>query len=226
MSLKIEPDRLIFDRLRSSKSTLWYIDRHPASVFERLTSRVMKVGKLFALLILVLGFTLLALADEYKAKPGETILRLAVEGRGDISIKLFTKEAPKTTKRIIDLTRNGFYDGQKFFRVVTTPRPYIAQIGDPQTKNKDLDSPDIGNGGTGTRIPYEDSKVSNSLYSVGLATLPKDRDSGDCQFYINLAPNKFLDGSYTVFGQVVGGTDVVKKLQRGDKVTKATIIEG
>jgi len=175
---------------------------------------------------MVLGPALWAVADDYKVKPGETVLRLAVEGRGDISIKLFTKEAPKTTKRIIELTRQGFYDGQRFFRVVTSPRPYIAQIGDPQTKTKDIDSPEIGNGGTGVRIPYEDTKVSNTPFTVGLATLPKDRDSGDCQFYINLAPNKFLDGNYTVFGQVVGGTDVVKKLQRGDKVTKAAIIEG
>lgn len=186
----------------------------------------MKASRIFALLLFVIGLALWAWAEDYKVKPGEMVLRLAVEGKGDITIKLFTKEAPKTTKRIIELTRNGFYDGQRFFRVVTSPRPYIAQIGDPQTKTKDIDSPEIGNGGTGVRIPYEDSKVSNTLYTVGLATLPKDRDSGDCQFYINLAPNKFLDGNYTVFGQVVGGTDVVKKLQRGDKVTKAVILEG
>lgn len=186
----------------------------------------MKAIRFWVLVLAATALGLLAFADDYKAKPGETILRLAVEGRGDISIKLFTKEAPKTTKHIIDLTRSGFYDGQRFFRVVTSPRPYIAQIGDPQTKTKDLDSPEIGNGGTGARIPYEDTKVSNNQYTVGLATLPKDRDSGDCQFYINLAPNKFLDGNYTVFGQVVGGIDVVKKLQRGDRVTKATIIEG
>ncbi|MCA1995799.1 MAG: peptidylprolyl isomerase [Armatimonadetes bacterium] len=168
----------------------------------------------------------LAWASGYQPKPGETVLVLAIEGRGNVSILLHTKEAPKTTAHIIDLAKKGFYDGQRFFRVITTPRPYIVQFGDPNTKSKPLDDPSIGQGGTGVRIPYEDSGKSNVVGAVGLSTPPKERDAGDCQFYINLSNNRFLDGSYTVFGQVVEGMDVVRRIELGDRVTKATIVTG
>ena len=62
--------------------------------------------------------------------------------------------------------------------------------------------------------------------AVGLSTLPKDRNSGDSQFYILLAKSRFLDGNYTVFGQVVAGNDVLNKIQKGDLVVRASIIQG
>jgi cyclophilin family peptidyl-prolyl cis-trans isomerase len=186
----------------------------------------MKAFRLLGIWVLVIALVGMIGAQDYKPRSGETVMKLAVEGRGNVYIRLYTKEAPKTTKHISNLVKKGFYDGQKFFRVVTTPRPYIAQIGDPQTKTKDIDDPSIGNGGSGERVPYEDTKKSNETGTVGLSTLPKDRDSGDSQFYINLAPNKFFDGNYTVFGVVVDSMEVVRKIQRGDRVTKATILEG
>jgi peptidyl-prolyl cis-trans isomerase B (cyclophilin B) len=154
----------------------------------------------------------------------ETTMKVAVEGKGDIVIKLYTKEAPKACNHIMALIKQGFYDGQRFFRVTRSPRPYIAQAGDPASRNG-VDDPTIGSGGTGARIPYEDSGHSNVKYAVGLAAvLSKDRDSGDSQFYIVLGDgNKFLDGSYTVFGMVTSGQDVVDKLEKGDKITSVTI---
>ena len=156
----------------------------------------------------------------------DTTIRVNVEGRGTIVIKLFTKEAPRACNRILDLVRQGFYDGQRFFRVTRSPRPFIAQAGDPATRNG-VDGPDIGKGGSGTavRIPYEDSGHSNDKYAVGLAALvTKDRDSGDSQFYIVLGDgNNFLDGSYTVFGTVTDGKDVVDHLEKGDRITSITV---
>ncbi|HTQ08905.1 MAG TPA: peptidylprolyl isomerase, partial [Fimbriimonadaceae bacterium] len=77
----------------------------------------------------------------------------------------------------------------------------------------------------GARVPYEDSGHSNDKYAVGLArVVSKDRDSGDSQFYIVLGDgNNFLDGSYTVFGTVVDGKDVVDHLERGDQITSITV---
>jgi len=159
-----------------------------------------------------------------RASQGETDLKVSIEGKGNIIIKLFTREAPKACARIEQLAKQGFYDGQRFFRVTRTPRPYIAQVGDPASKNG-VNDPNIGSGSTGVRIPYENTGHSNEKYAVGLAALlSKDRDSGDCQFYIVLGDgNQFLDGSYTVFGTVTGGRDVVDHLEKGDRITSVTV---
>lgn len=164
-------------------------------------------------------------AQGYQPKPGETVLEVAIEGRGNVYILLYTKEAPKATQHIIDLAKGGFYNGQKFFRVVRDPRPFLVQVGDPQSKTMDLDDPAMGSGGSGSKIPFENSGFSNDEGSVGLSTLPKEPNSGDSQFYILLAPSKFLDGKYTVFGKVVKGMDVVQRIQRGDRVQSATILK-
>jgi cyclophilin family peptidyl-prolyl cis-trans isomerase len=60
---------------------------------------------------------------------------------------------------------------------------------------------------------------------VGLSALPNDKNSGDSQFYVLLGPARFLDGSYTVFGKVVEGMDVVNKIEKGDRIDKVTIVE-
>lgn len=167
-----------------------------------------------------------ALAQNFKPGAGQTALVLSIEGRGQVAILLHTKEAPKTTTQIIKLAQSGFYDGQKFFRVVKSPKPFLVQTGDPASKTKSADDPSLGSGGSGTRVPYEESGFPNVEGAVGLSALPKDRDSGDSQFYILIGPAKFLDGSYTVFGKVVSGMDIVRAIELGDKVTSATIVRG
>lgn len=164
----------------------------------------------------------LAAAQGYKPKAGETVLKLEVEGRGDVYIKLHTKEAPKTTTQILKLAKNGFYDGQRFHRVESSPKPYLVQIGDPASKNGDLS----GNGGSGDKLKYEDSGFSNVVGAVGLARPKDDPAGGDSQFYILYDRASFLDGDYTVFGQVVAGMDVVKKVQKGDRVVRISVISG
>lgn len=181
--------------------------------------------KLFCAMLMILTLAL-APAQNYKPAPGESVVKVAVEGRGNFFIKLYPDKAPKACAHILDLVKKGFYNGQRFFRVTRTPRPYIAQIGDPASKQS-IDGPNIGSGGTGARIPYEDSGLSNEKYAVGLAALlSQDKNSGDSQFYIVLGDgNKFLDGSYTVFGKVVAGFSVVDRLERGDRVTSISIAE-
>ncbi len=177
------------------------------------------------LLALTLAATL-ALSPPSELKAGELGVRLEIASRGTVLIKLYTKEAPRTTTRIQELVRQGFYDNQRFFRVERDPRPFLVQIGDPASKTRPMDDPKMGSGGTGVTIPFEDSGMSNVQGAVGLSTLPDKRDTGDCQFYILLAPAKFLDGKYTVFGQVIQGMDVVESLAIGDRVARASLIKG
>jgi peptidyl-prolyl cis-trans isomerase B (cyclophilin B) len=181
--------------------------------------------KLGLLGLLVGLMAALALAQGYSPKPGESVMRVDVAGKGSIFIKLHTKEAPKTTAHIIRLVNSGFYDGQRFFRVVKSPRPYLVQMGDPLSKDAGkLDDPKMGSGGSGSTVPYEDSGMSNTEGAVGLAAPSNNRNGGDSQFYMLLGDYKFLDGSYTVFGQVVSGMDVLKKVERGDVVTSVRML--
>lgn len=175
---------------------------------------------LFALCVAAFG-------QGYTPQPGESVMRVEIEARGTLFIKLHTKEAPKTTAHIIKLVRQGFYDGQRFFRVVKQPRPYLVALGDPDSRDAGkLDDPNMGQKGSGARVPYEDSGYKNEIGAVGLSTKPRDRDSGDSQLYILLAASRFLDGNYTVFGRVVAGLDVLNRIERGDKVVRVSILEG
>ncbi len=177
-------------------------------------------------LILIVCCSIASFGQAAKAKPGQTLLLLDIEGKGRISILLHTKEAPKTTAQIVRLAQSGFYNGQRFFKVVKQPREFLIQTGDPASRTADMKDASLGSGGSGTKVPYEDSGFPNVEGAVGLSTLPNDRDSGDSQFYILLGNAKFLDGNYTVFGQVLDGMDVVRAVTLGDKVTSASIIRG
>jgi len=178
------------------------------------------------LLSLLLVFLTLpkALSQIYTPKPGESVLKLEIEGRGNLFILLHTTEAPKATAHILSLAKSGFYNGQRFHSVVRSPKPFLVQIGDPNSKTGSISS--AGGSGSGARIPYEETKFKNLVGAVGLVRNLNDKDSGDCQFYMLLDKSSFLDGNYTVFGQVVVGLDVLKKIQRGDRVVAVTVLRG
>jgi peptidylprolyl isomerase len=168
------------------------------------------------------GFVLFLLASlglaqaTFSPAKGETLLKLEIESRGNLFIRLFTKEAPRATAHIMDLTQKGFYDGKPFHRVERSPKPFLAQFGP-------TNSTEAGD----VRIPFEDTgKSFNEAGMVGLSAKPNDRDSGDSQFHILLGPATFLDGSYTCFGKVVFGNEILAALKQGDRVKKASIIRG
>lgn len=172
--------------------------------------------RLFALL-LVFAFAVFAAAQNGPS------LRLEIEGKGTVVIRLYPDKAPKAVTHIAKLAKDGFYDGLRFHRADRTPRPYLVQVGDPQSRSGNLDAADMGTHGTGVKIAYEDSGLPNVAGAVGLARLGQDRDSGGSQFYVLLAPQRFLDGNYTVFGQITEGMDVVKAIVKGDRIVKATV---
>ncbi len=78
-----------------------------------------------------------------------TRMVIAVEGRGEIVVRLETEKAPRATAQIIRLAEQGFYDGQRWFRVVREPRPFLIQTGDPGSRTEPMNSPRLGQGGTG-----------------------------------------------------------------------------
>ncbi len=130
--------------------------------------------------------------------------------QGVVKFKFYPKDAPNTVKRLIELINQGFYNGLTFHRVVPN---FVVQGGDPQGN---------GSGGSGQKLKAEFNDRKHIEGAVAMARAA-DPDSADSQFYITLGPQPHLDKSYTVFGQVTEGMDVVRKLQVGDKMTSVVV---
>lgn len=178
--------------------------------------------------IVTVGLGWAALASISSAAPKASQLVVEIENRGSLTIELFTEKAPLATSHIAELARAGFYDGLKFFRVVRSPRPFLAQTGDPNTLKRPLGDSSIGEGGSGKAIPFEDTGEKHTVGAVGLAMKPNKSGvlMGDSQFYIMLGSAGFLDGKYTVFGRVSKGQDLLEKIQEGDVMRKVTFVQG
>jgi len=129
---------------------------------------------------------------------------------GNIVFKFYPGKAPNTVNRIVELIKSGFYDGLTFHRVVPN---FVAQGGDPTGS---------GTGGSGKKLKAEFNDIQHIRGTVAMARA-SDPDSADSQFYIALTTLPHLDGSYTVFGQVVEGIEFLDKIQQGDKMLSVVI---
>ncbi|HSO43694.1 MAG TPA: peptidylprolyl isomerase [Rhodospirillales bacterium] len=123
---------------------------------------------------------------------------------GRVTIEMRPDLAPKHVARIKTLVREGFYDGLVFHRVIDG---FMAQTGDPLGN---------GTGGSGTKIEAEFSKTPFERGTVGMAR-SQSPNSADSQFFICFAPASFLNGQYTVWGQVVDGMEHVDAIKRGNE---------
>ncbi len=124
--------------------------------------------------------------------------------KGDIVVELYPKEAPLTVNAFVFLARAGFYDGITFHRVA---HDFVAQAGDPS-----------GTGISGPGFEYR-NEISDTLnfdeaYMVGMANAGPDTNGS--QFFITYVPATQLSGSYTIFGKVISGFDVLEKLTERD----------
>ncbi len=144
--------------------------------------------------------------------------------KGDIVMQLYADKAPLAVNSFVFLARQGWFDGVTFHRVIPG---YVAQTGDPSG---------TGQGGPGY---YFKNEISTDLKFdkpgvVGMAN--SGPDTNGSQFFITYAPQPKLDGSYTIFAQVIKGMDVVESLtardpqqttgpQPGDKILSVTIQE-
>lgn len=124
--------------------------------------------------------------------------------QGRVVIQLLPDLAPTHVERIKTLSRQGFYDGITFHRVI---EGFMAQSGDP-----------TGTGGGGSKLPNLKAEFTNSrqfLRGVCGMARTSDPDSANSQFFIMFAPAPSLNGQYTIWGQVVSGMEFVDQIKRG-----------
>ena len=145
--------------------------------------------------------------------PENTIL-MELKG-GTVTIELLPKIAPLHVARMKELARAGEYDNVAFHRVIDG---FMAQTGD--VANGDMeDNFNLRAAGTGGSsmpdLKAEFSKVPHARGSIGAARSASP-DSANSQFFINFSENTFLNGQYTVYGQVIEGMKLVDELNRGE----------
>lgn len=142
--------------------------------------------------------------------------------KGDIVLELFAKDVPITVNNFVFLARQGYYDGCTFHRVIPG---FMAQGGDPTGTG-------MGNPGYTFANEITSHKHVAGAISMAHSQLPNSNGS---QFFICYAAQPTLDGSYSVFGQLVSGMDVLQKITprdpqtnpkfQGDKIITITITE-
>jgi peptidyl-prolyl cis-trans isomerase B (cyclophilin B) len=159
---------------------------------------------------LLLGMSALFAADKSsvgkaeEAKGPKAIIKTKF---GDMDIVLFPEKAPKHVENFIALAKSGFYNGTIFHRVIPG---FMIQGGDPNTK--DLNKPETyGQGGPSQRLKAEFNDIPHRRGILSMART-SDPNSAGSQFFIVVKDSNFLDGQYTVFGEVVKGMEVVDKI--------------
>jgi len=125
--------------------------------------------------------------------------------KGPVTIRMRPDLAPQHVSRIKELVREGFYDGIVFHRVIDG---FMAQTGCPHG---------TGTGGSGKKLKAEFSKAKHVRGTVSMARA-QNPDSGDSQFFICFADAPFLNGQYSVWGEVTAGMENVDKIKRGEPV--------
>ncbi len=169
----------------------------------------------------------------------EVVSAVIKTDKGDITLELYPKVAPKTVDNFVKLSKSGFYNGVKFHRVIPS---FMIQGGDPLSKT---DDPRTGTGGPGYSFEDEinprslglsESEISQLeaqgyVYDYSLESLPVDvgalamansgpNTNGSQFFIVTMSPQPHLNGKHTVFGKVIDGMDVVRSIEQGDVIIK------
>ncbi|MCH2377376.1 MAG: peptidylprolyl isomerase [Pelagibacterales bacterium] len=147
------------------------------------------------------------------AKEDTMILKLK---DGNVIIELFSDKAPNHVKRFKQLSKEKKYDGVVFHRVIDG---FMAQTGDVEYGNSNLDTYDIQRAGTGgSEYPDLKAEFSNIPHERGTLSMARSSDpnSANSQFFICFKASPSLDRQYTVFGKVVQGMEFVDLIKRGE----------
>lgn len=161
--------------------------------------------KIFSLII-----GLILIANGAKAMDKENTLYLDLD-YGRVVIEMLPDVAPKHVARIKELTRQGFYDGIVFHRVIDG---FMAQTGDPMG---------TGMGGSGKKLAAEFNNTPHVRGTVSMARAA-DPNSADSQFFICFDDARFLDKQYTVWGKVTSGMEYVDMIKKGDSNRNGAVI--
>ncbi len=174
---------------------------------------MMRIMSFVVAVVMSLGLMVSAQAQDLD--PNNTLYLDLKDGR--VVIKMRPDLAPEHVKQIKDLTKQGFYDGIVFHRVIDG---FMAQTGDP-----------TGTGVGGSQLPDIKAEFSDAPFKRGVVGMARaaSPDSANSQFFIMFDDGDFLNGQYTVWGEVVDGMEFVDKIKRGeppanpDKIVKMQI---
>jgi peptidyl-prolyl cis-trans isomerase A (cyclophilin A) len=138
--------------------------------------------------------------------------------QGTFKVEMLEDSAPKTTENFITLAQKGFYNGVVFHRVIDG---FMIQGGDPTG---------TGRGGPGYQIKDEFAKGLRHDKEGILSMANAGPNTGGSQFFVTLAPTPWLDGKHAIFGKVVEGMDVVRKIGKvqtkpGDRPVQDVVME-
>ena len=137
--------------------------------------------------------------------------------KGDVVVRLYPEWAPSTVANFLALARSGYFDGNRWFRIVPD---FVVQTGDPT---------DTGDGDAGYAIPAEENPIEQrtGIVAMGLnyAGSRAIRDSAGTQFYVTLSPQLHLDRDFSVFGEIESGTDVLANLIESDWMIRVRQID-
>ena len=179
---------------------------------------------------------------------GKATVVMTVKG-SPITIEVDGDNAPITAGNFLDLVQKGVYNGLMFHRVVRDPQPFVAQGGDPQSKDPNFPQARLGTGGyidpqlnierlipleikpLGQKEPFYGKTISEKpvlTHKLGAIAMARSQtpNSASSQFYFALADLGFLDGDYAVFGYVTDGIEVVNQIQQGDRIDQAEVTKG
>jgi peptidylprolyl isomerase len=154
---------------------------------------------------------LLALLPAPALATGLQIEVAGPEAQGTVTVDLFEEVAPEHVERVTTLAEQGAYDGVVFHRVIDG---FMAQTGDVEF-GRDEVTPRSGTGGSD--LPDLPAEFSDIPFERGVLGMARSQapDSANSQFFITFEPAPFLDGEYTVVGEVTEGMEVVDAIKRG-----------
>jgi peptidyl-prolyl cis-trans isomerase B (cyclophilin B) len=138
--------------------------------------------------------------------------RVKIEtSRGDIELELYPEHAPKTVNNFVFLTKQGFYNGVTFHRVIND---FMIQGGDP-----------TGTGTGGPGYKFEDEVDENPLvHDQGVISMANSGpNTNGSQFFITHSSQPHLNGKHTVFGKVIEGQDIVDSIKQGDSMVSVNV---
>ena len=164
---------------------------------------MIRIFAIAALLVLSLP----ALAQQLPANLDKQNAIVIDTTQGRVVVRLRPDLAPKHVERIKLLVKEGYYNNVPFHRVIDG---FMAQTGDGQ----------FGNGTGGSKYPNVPAEFTATPFRRGVLGMARSNDpnSANSQFFIMFADGAFLNGKYTVAGEVVSGMEVVDKLKRGEPV--------
>ncbi len=168
------------------------------------------LGKISTLLILAFAFSNYTFATDIKQISESENPRYLMKVKhgltnlGEIEFESFPELAPKHSHNLDSLVSIQFYDGTAFHRVIPN---FMIQGGDPNSKNKPRNTWGMGDPSQ-TKVPAEFSTTKKHLRGTLSAARTNDPNSATSQFFICVVPTPWLDGQYSIYGQVLSGMDV------------------